>query len=336
LTALVEYESDDAPRWFASLQHGLPAVPAEELNAVGRQLFEFLLTNGQDPRATQTDPGSDFINLGDGLWYPFMLTSGVNKNFNGFDFPYLTPARNSSQANDMFDVRPDEGFENLIKDLNNVDIVMTNDPEKWSRCIVLETASRFMPGYEGEMLTIKEEPSIGKDGLPDGTGFGRSWFPGYAIDVETGKRLNIFFGENSAFDQAYSDARTSPDDVQSFTRGSDMLYNPSDEFFSNPDITTLGFDEIIQNLYLGGQHFIYVTREEYDSGNAYLETYTEAKAFAESINNPAVLVLTEIELLKSITWTSMSFLAAGTESLSYSDGIVPSDVTFKLRVEKLM
>ena len=25
------------------------------------------------------------------------------------------------------------------------------------------------------------------------------WFPGYAIDVESGCRLNIFFGENSVY-----------------------------------------------------------------------------------------------------------------------------------------
>ena len=32
---------------------------------------------------------------------------------------------------------------------------------------------------------------------------GMGWFPGYAIDVETGQRLNIFFGENSVFDPNY-------------------------------------------------------------------------------------------------------------------------------------
>ena len=320
LSATVEYESDDATRWYAALQDGLPSLGPDELNNVARRLYEFILTDGEDVTSSSTDPDSDFEDLGDGLWYPFMLTSSVTKQLGPLDLPYITPAWNPVNNNSMENVRPRNP--NIIKDLNNVDIVMTNDKDKWSRCMVMETANRFMPGFSGEMLTLKEEPSIGIDGQPDGTGTGMSWFPGYAIDVETGKRLNIFFGENSAFNQEYSDARTEEGDGLSFTRGSDMLYNPSDEFFSDP--TAQNFEDVIQNIYLGGQHFIYVTREEYDECEAFVTAYREA----------FIPALVQARLLKAITWTSMSFMAAGTESLSYSDGIVPSDVTFKLRVEK--
>ena len=32
--------------------------------------------------------------------------------------------------------------------------------------------------------------SVDKDGNPDGTGTGMGWFPGYAVNLETGERLN--------------------------------------------------------------------------------------------------------------------------------------------------
>ena len=46
-------------------------------------------------------------------------------------------------------------------------------------------------------MDLRKSASVGKDdnnndGIadPDNDGVGMSWFPGYAIDVETGKRLN--------------------------------------------------------------------------------------------------------------------------------------------------
>src|SRR5690625_7536899 len=98
--------------------------------------------------------------------------------------------------------------------LNNVDIVLTPDKSKWSRCVIVETATPqyYDPDFNGKYNTIggsknfdlRASPSVGKedangDGLPDpdGDGIGMGWFPGYAVDVETGQRLNIFFGENS-------------------------------------------------------------------------------------------------------------------------------------------
>jgi hypothetical protein len=61
---------------------------------------------------------------------------------------------------------------------------------------------------------------------------GMSWFPGYAINVDTGERLNIIFGENSFF---------------SAHNGRDMRFNPTN---------------VIQdqngNFYMGGQHYVYI------------------------------------------------------------------------------
>ena len=46
---------------------------------------------------------------------------------------------------------------------------------------------------------------------------GMSWFPGYAIDVGTGERLNMAFGEDSWLGA---------------DNGKDMIFNPSDRIYS--------------------------------------------------------------------------------------------------------
>ena len=88
-----------------------------------------------------------------------------------------------------------------ISYLPSVDIVMTSDQSKWTRCPVIELgrdASLNAGGAEpGEM---RKSPSIGKNGASDGTGTGMGWFPGYAIDLESGTRLYLAFGENSFID----------------------------------------------------------------------------------------------------------------------------------------
>ena len=127
-----------------------------------------------------------------------------------------------------------------LSNLNNVDIVFTPDKTKWSRCVVVETANRFFtqkpisnnlstfffmgmetkPNPDGKFpsqFELRGDYSVGKndqngDGKPDPDGavdangkplYGMGWFPGYAVDIETGKRLNIYFGENSCYSEKY-------------------------------------------------------------------------------------------------------------------------------------
>ena len=58
------------------------------------------------------------------------------------------------------------------------------------------------------------------------------WFPGYAIDVETGMRLHMAFGENSFLGG---------------DNATDMVWNPSDRIVDNNGLPVFG-----------GQHAIYV------------------------------------------------------------------------------
>ncbi|MFH0865149.1 MAG: T9SS type A sorting domain-containing protein, partial [Bacteroidota bacterium] len=117
--------------------------------------------------------------------------------------------------------------------LASVDIVFTPDQSKWSRCVVLETCDDpVLAEGNAKKFNKRKAQSVGKNGLPDGTGTGMGWFPGYVINVETGERLNIMFGENSWLIGE---------------NGRDMIFNPTSNYF-----TDLG------NILWGGQHYVYI------------------------------------------------------------------------------
>lgn len=155
---------------------------------------------------------------------------------------------------------------------------------------------------------------------PSQTDIGRSWFPGYAINVETGARLNIAFGESSDMGNQ---------------NGTDMLWNPTSNLF-NP-ISFPG--QIIQHLpYFGGKHFIYVMDTKYDEGRAaqtlLLRTYDSIQASGTEQIQPSLQ-----SLYRSLMWTCIPYLTTGYNFVA--DGvsnnaayIPPSSVTFKLRVNK--
>src|SRR5690606_38699071 len=124
------------------------------------------------------------------------------------------------------------------RDLNNVDIVFTKDKSKWSKCIVVETATNDYYGNgiptigDAKNFELRQSPSVDVNGNPVGDGtVGFGYFPGYAVDVETGKRLNIFFGENSTFSGAFSEFLDDKAPI-----GGDMIYNPSSQTLAD-DIT---------------------------------------------------------------------------------------------------
>ena len=122
--------------------------------------------------------------------------------------------------------------------LPDVDIVLTSDQSKWSECIVVETAPAQELGSgawprAARWATGYDQPS---GTPPDITNQGLSRFPGYAINVNTGQRLNIFFGESSWDKQ---------------NNGDDLLWNPTGSYGNS-------------GTQAGGRHYIYVTDQPYD------------------------------------------------------------------------
>ena len=323
LASEVSYAFDEAIPWFRGISDGLQDVENEDIG-FGRNLFDFIKTAGPmpDPEAYRADPNSRFQTLGSRYWYPFPLVSSAI-GLNGV--PYVSPG--SFCDNSQNNVRPSG---NILRNMNNVDIVMTPDKSKWSRCIVVETANQFYNREDCDMLSIKLKPSRGLDGQLDNSinDTGMSYFPGYAIDVETGKRLNLFFGENSYYNQAFADqVNADPErpqgDGNGLEIGDDMLYNPSDRFFQGA--TDFGGinEQRYDNLFMGGHHYVYVTRQDYDGCAQIRESYNENSLF-----------FSVVDLYQSVTWCSMTMCQEGQSLLPYSDVVIPAEVSFKLRVER--
>src|SRR5690606_22600192 len=95
---------------------------------------------------------------------------------------------------------------------------------------------RAHPGWNGD-LDANGNP------IYSAADSGFSWFPGYAINHETGERLNIIFGEDSWLESQ---------------NGRDMIWNPTDEAISVVDNRV--------NFVYGGKHVIYILDTRYDGG----------------------------------------------------------------------
>ena len=131
-----------------------------------------------------------------------------------------------------------------LRFLDGIDVVITNDKSKWSRCVVFEMNYRFQDA-EGKALKnlLRRHPSMNIDGTYSTTDSGYSWFPGYAMDVETGERLNIAFGEDSYI---------TPDNGYIGETGGDMKFNPTSTYFYPTDTNAT------PRVIAGGKHFLYV------------------------------------------------------------------------------
>ena len=166
---------------------------------------------------------------------------------------------------------------------SSVDIVLTADRSKWTRCPVVEMCPDEKLSQGGvKQFQLRWAASVDKDGNPycpnnDGVPFsdfandtsamyisdnpedpnfispqGMGWFPGYVIDVESGARLNIIYGENSYLEDLH---------------GRDMMFNPPqllkttvDELYGdNTQYTDPAiFRQVDLEPVFGGMHYVYI------------------------------------------------------------------------------
>jgi len=203
-----------------------------------------------------------------------------------------------------------------ISFLPSVEIVMTTDKSKWTRCPVIElgrTAALNVGGAQpGQM---RKSTSVDKNGNPDNSGTtGLGWFPGYAIDVESGARLYLAFGENSFL---VTD------------NGADMLWNPTDRLVDNNG-----------GPIMGGMHPLYVMSYANQAKNNYLQSYnylayvpTEANSesshalYQDMLQIEAGNGATKKNVYGSISWVAYPLKAPGQNLLS-------TEVSINLRVNK--
>ncbi len=198
-----------------------------------------------------SDPNQQFESLVNGLWSPYVLSSpydgGPKAKYFQADDQYIEdkngPANAAFAFQDIATTPANPGYNQTMTNLYSVDIVLTPDTNLWSRALVLESGSSASADnyyvdqhfngqtYKNLRHEPKKAPSVDKNGNPDNsgtTGFG--WFPGYAINVETGERLNIMFAENSN---------------DELNNGNDMLFNPTNvyAYYKNPQTGELILDQ---------------------------------------------------------------------------------------------
>lgn len=188
-----------------------------------------------------TDKTKVFAKVLNGTWAPYCQVGSTTKSGTntvvqagpGYQGNYFS----GSDFNKPTDV--DTRF------ISSVDVVFTPDKSKWTRCVVVEMQDDSLLS-EGvtRHFSMRNHASVDKQGKKAGdAGYvssegdltsttGMGWFPGYAINLETGERLNMMFGEDS---YNYAD------------NGNDMRWNPT--------------STIDRNTYanaFGGRHYIYV------------------------------------------------------------------------------
>lgn len=165
------------------------------------------------------DPNSQFEKLINRTWAPYRFAV-QNKSTNNFTGPLVTDAL----------------LDGTVSNLASINVVFTKDTSLWTRSCVIEMQNAA-PSSEGnaKQFYLRKGSSVDKMGNPDGTGTGMGWFPGYAINVETGERLNIVFGEDSKLISQ---------------NGRDMKWNPVTNYNDSS---------------FGGKHYIYIVGHVKDS-----------------------------------------------------------------------
>lgn len=307
------YKNPNENLWFNAVKDG----GIYQAGVPGTRFYDYIRTD-------KNDENGSLAKMGPGFFAPILSTRFEDDP----DVPfYLSPGPKEvmrfATASNVNSLR--------YRDLNNVDIIFTSDTSKWSKCVVVETASSDFIAAGATTINgaknfdLRNSPSINKKGaqLNDGT-VGFSYFPGYAIDVETGKRLNIFFGENSFFSGENADVLQGKNPI-----GGDLIFNPSSEaiiedfVIRNPNTDEILGVSDLRAWVLGGHHYIYVTRMEYDGCSEIYDRLKYSNTGASpSLNN-------KYRVLSSVTWTSIPL---PTQMTSLEKGLIPNDMTVKMRV----
>ncbi len=261
----IEYQDSTKP-WLYFLPDidGLPVydwikagvAPDDWNNGAGKPFDPDAIYEGVIPAFEGQLPGGL---TGTGTWTPYMFAeTGKNDTVSGV-------SHGESQTLDL------SRSKCYFTDISGVDVVFTSDKSKWTRCAVIElgvlssqtegAANQFemrkgrSVNQDGDTAVTSSDPAKNSDFISP---FGMGWFPGYAINVETGERLNMMFGEDSRLIDE---------------NGRDMLFNPS------PRIYTDNFRPVV-----GGKHFIYVMAHVTDKKKIASPT---SNLPAEAYDNPA-------------------------------------------------
>jgi hypothetical protein len=201
-----------------------------------------------------------------------------------------------------------------ISYLPSVDIIITSDKSKWTRVPVIEMGRESTLTFGGALAgNRRKSPSVDKNGNPDGTGTGMGWFPGYAIDLETGARLHMAFGENSFLTQ---------------DGGRDMIWNPSSRIVDNQgNFVMAGVQPVwvfgVKSRTLNGQTSHLRDMRPYDPSNP---GHFIDSCFTNLETSVGLAEMARV-VYGNLAWIMYPMVAPGQQLLS-------TDVTIRLRVNK--
>ena len=254
------------------------------------------------PNDGALDPGSAFQRLWNGRIAPYALTarekysSTTGQNTYGFAW----------WGNGILD--------NPLSELASIELVITKDRSKWTRCPVIEMADdELKNSNEGQINKFSLRAGISRDrNLNPESSTGLSWFPGYAINMETGERLCLAFSEDSYL---------------AGENGKDMIWNP----------TSAVYNDNGNYPAIGGKHFIYV----FGTGASWPNRTTLGKRyfgdddanfqrFRDGLVNTASTI-EKRRLLSQIMYVIPTYMAPG---YTMADGVPPTEVKFKINIQK--
>jgi hypothetical protein len=190
-----------------------------------------------------------------------------------------------------------------INRLNGIDVVFTSDKSKWTKCVVMELQDEptLSEGRTAKFFPRKHQSWNGDVDASDrpiysttagDTGF--SFFPGYAVNVETGERLNIVFGEDSYLKS---------------DNGADMIWNPSNRI-TDPQ----------GGVIFGGKHYVYVQSTKYDEGKEFFGSF-DGSVFPQPN-------------YRSFRWVGLPVMNTGFSLKPLKDGLIPTDTRVRFRVTR--
>ena len=275
------------------------------------------------------DPQENYEHVGNGTWAPALLTTSSGQ---GFDLNPGPLYKGESRVGDYF------------KKTSSIDIVLTADKSLWTRCPVIEMSmDEKLSEGNVKRFSLRKHASVDKDGnciskdtlnwelYPDSCSMdpndanyiaaqGMGWFPGYVIDVESGMRLNVAFGEDSYLEDL---------------NGRNMLFDPAKlhktTIENGSGVYQLTDDRVFRGAdqvpVFGGKHYVYIFRNDsipvvssspwkefvcpaYDGGARLFKTLN----FIQHQNSSAANIF-QIEFWKLVEWVGMPMGIEGEEWL---------------------
>ncbi|MFK7785326.1 MAG: T9SS type A sorting domain-containing protein [Crocinitomicaceae bacterium] len=306
--------ADSSKRWLTGIQDNDGFFPTN-----------WIRSGDYSPTADDCVAGTEYL---DPCQYSDQIGGDNDRQYNGLLDGTIAPHKLVGyQADYMpmayYNLNTIGGTKNSasISYMPSVDIVLTNDPTKWTRCPVIELGRDANLNIGGaEPGQLRQSSSVLPNGTPDGSGVGMGWFPGYAIDVESGVRLYMAFGENSFLGNE---------------NGADMIWNPTDRLVDGVGTPIMGG---VQPVYVWGYNFKTIHGDPFGAAvdfPAYIPNDAETNAGNVLYQQYQLMDNNDQAAAKfvysSLAWISYPLAAPGYE---IEPGNFPTDVEIELRVNK--